>query len=66
MTNINKIKFDSKFQVSYMNGKYCITGFNHLKSVYIEEIYLYEFIESGSIWNMSEQEWNEYIEDWKN
>ena len=37
MTNIEKIIFDAKYSVKYMNGKIVISGFNHIKSLFLDE-----------------------------
>ena len=37
MTNIEKIIFDAKYSVKYMNGKIVISGFNHIDSLFLDE-----------------------------
>jgi len=37
MTNVEKIIFDAKYSVKYMNGKIVISGFNHIKSLFLNE-----------------------------
>jgi len=63
MTNIQKIKFDAKFSVSYMNGKYVISGFNHTYSLHIKDRCdeLNYFIEDYELWNLREKEWEDLV-----
>jgi len=37
MTNIEKIIFDAKYIVKYMNEKIVISGFNHIGNLYLDE-----------------------------
>jgi hypothetical protein len=37
MTNIEKIIFDAKYSVKYMNGNIVISGFNHIDSLFLYE-----------------------------
>jgi hypothetical protein len=63
MTNIEKIKFDSKFSVKYINGLYCISGFNHVDSLYVSEDEMDAVLRH--LPSMDEQEWKDYISDLK-
>jgi len=37
MTNIEKIVFDAKYSVRFLNGKIVISGFNHIDSIHLDE-----------------------------
>lgn len=63
MTNIEKIIFDSKFTVRYLNGLYAISGFDHVKTLHVEEKEIKDVLDVIYLFNQSE--WEDYILDYK-
>jgi len=61
MTNIEKIIFDSKYSLKYMNGKYVLSGFNHVKSLHIDVKDIYKILDTESLVYFDEEEWEEFI-----
>ncbi len=61
MTNIEKIKFDAKFKLKFMNNIYVLSGFLHTDSIHISEEEIDRVLEAVS--NMSEYEWECYVSD---
>jgi len=59
---ISEIKFNIKFSLSYINGKYILSGFDHLKSLHLNEKELTEVLNSN-IEEFNQEEWNDYMED---
>ena len=61
MTNIQKIKFDAKYTVHYMNEYYLITHKESGNTLYCNEDELEELINSDEIYNNSLNEWNNLV-----
>lgn len=61
MTNIETIKFNAKFSVTYMNGQYVISGFNHRDSLHVKEEDFRMVVRDMP--GMEEEEWLNYIEE---
>jgi len=59
---ISEIKFNTKYKLSYVNDKYILSGFDHLKSLYLNEKDLTEVLNSN-IEEFNQEEWDDYIED---
>jgi len=62
MTNIEKILFDTKFSIKYMNGEYYLSGFNHTKTIRIQEDEILNILDNNLV-NMNELEWEDFVDD---
>ena len=63
MTNIGLIRFNSKYNVKYMNGIYVLSGFDHIISLRISEEKISDILGSG-LENFSQDEWNDFVSDY--
>jgi len=64
MTNIEKLLFDAKFSLKFMNGEYYLSGFNHRKSIRIKEENIYKLLDENYLCYMDEDEWSDFVEDY--
>lgn len=65
MTNTEKIMFDAKYSLKYLNGKYILSAFNHLSSIHIREEDIYDILNDDKLVYFSQEEWEEFAEDYK-
>ena len=65
MNNVEKIMFDAKYSVKYMNGIFVISGFNHTKSVHIKDDDMEDFLNDYALAQYNEADWDEFIEDYE-
>jgi len=63
MTNIQKIIFDSKYLIKYLNNSFVISGFNHVNSLHVDEEDINDVLES--IHEFDEEQWEEFIKEYK-
>jgi hypothetical protein len=66
MTNIEKIMFDAKYSVKFMNGGFVISAFNHTKSLQIENDKFEKFMRNEGLPYYDEDEWDELVREYKN
>ena len=66
MTNIETIIFNTKYNIKYMNGKYSISGFSHMKSIRISEDRIYKVLDENGLCYFDEEDWNEFVKLFKN
>jgi len=64
MSNLDKIRFDAKFSLKYMNGEYYLSGFNHIQSIRITEDDLRAILDESGLCYMNEKEWSDFVEDY--
>jgi len=64
MTNIEKIVFDAKYRLDFVNGEYSLSGFDHMKVLHISEDKIYDILDSNLEYFTKEQ-WEDFIEDFK-
>lgn len=62
MTNIQKIRFETKYRLKFVNGFYMISGFNHNKTLRVSEQEI-ELVLDSDLEQFTEKQWYEYIED---
>ena len=62
MSNVEKIMFDAKYSLKYMNGLYVLSGFNHTKSVRIGDRDIYDFLNDTDFVYFDEEDWEEFVE----
>ena len=61
MTNIEKIIFDSKYSVKYLNGKIVISGFTHIDSLHLDSNNnKFKDILEKLVY-FDEEEWNDFV-----
>jgi len=61
MTQVSRIKFDAKYRISYMNGSYSLSGFDHIKSIQLDEYELNIVLEMN-IEDFKAEEWYDFVE----
>jgi hypothetical protein len=66
MTNIEKIMFDAKYSVKFMNGIFVISAFNHIKSLQIDNDKFESFLKNEDLAYYDEDDWDELVREYKN
>jgi len=61
MTQVEKIMFDTKYSLKYMNGVYVLSGFDHVKKLHIKEEDIKNILETESLVYFDKDEWEEFI-----
>jgi len=61
MTQVEKIMFDSKYSLKYMNGVYVLSGFDHVKCLHIKDEDIKNILETESLVYFDKDEWKEFI-----
>ena len=65
MSNIEKIMFDAKYSVKFMNGIFVISAFNHTDSLHIENDMFEKFMRNEELPYYDEDDWDELIREYK-
>jgi len=64
MSTIEKIMFDAKYSVKFMNGLFVISGFNHTKSLQISNDKFEDFLKNEDLAYYDEEDWDELVKEY--
>lgn len=65
MRQVEKIIFDSKYSLKYMNDIYVLSGFNHICNIHIEEEDIYHILNDEKLVYFSQEDWEEFVKKYK-
>jgi len=65
MKNIEKIIFDTKYNIKYMNNSYVISGFDHVKNIIVLEEDILDFLDNEELIYFDREDWLEFVNNYE-
>lgn len=64
MTNVEKIIYECKYNLRFMNNLFVLSGFNHIKSIHIKNEDIYDFLRDTDFVYFDEEDWDKFVKEY--